>query len=72
MVLLKEEDLRRVLERGDPSFDKLLLGRVIAQPSDIEGNDCQGSFRHELEELGRPAGRTIPGGCPVGALSFAG
>jgi len=39
MVLLKEKDLRRVLERGDPSFDKLLLGRVFAQPSEVEGDD---------------------------------
>ncbi|CAK9190476.1 unnamed protein product [Sphagnum troendelagicum] len=70
MVLLKEKDLQRVLERSDPSFDKLLLRRVFAHPSDVEGDDRQGSLRHGLEELGRPASRTIPGGCPVRALSF--
>jgi hypothetical protein len=72
MVLLKEKDLRQVLERGDPSFDKILLGRVFAQAFNIEGDDRQGSLRHGLEELGRPAGQMIPGGCPVRALSFAG
>jgi hypothetical protein len=45
---------------------------VRHQPSDVEGDDRQGSLRHGLEELGRLAGRTIPGGCPVQVLSFAG
>ncbi len=72
MVPLKEEDLQRVLEKGDPSFDKLLLGRVFAQPSNVEGDDRQGFLRHGLEELRWPTGRIIPGGCPVRALSFAG
>jgi hypothetical protein len=71
MVLLKEHDLRRVLERGDPSFDKLLFGRVSTQPFHVEGDDHQGSLRHGLEVLGRPSRRSIPGDNPVQALRIA-
>jgi hypothetical protein len=46
----------RVLERSDLGFDKLLFGQVSTQPSNVEGDDCQGSLKHGLEVLGRPAG----------------
>jgi hypothetical protein len=39
MVLLDKEYLWWVLKRGQPSFDELLLGRVLSQPSNIEGDD---------------------------------
>jgi hypothetical protein len=62
MVFLDKEYMRWVLERGQPSLDELLLGRVFPQPSYVEGNDCEGSFRHASRALGRPTGRSIPCG----------
>ncbi|CAM6071624.1 unnamed protein product [Sphagnum tenellum] len=52
-MLLQEEDLWGLLERGDLGSNNLLFGRILAQPSDVEGGDCEGPIRHELGELGR-------------------
>ncbi len=60
MVFLYEEYLWWVLERGQPSLNEFLLGQVFPQPSHVEGDDYEGSFRHASLVLGQLASRLIP------------
>jgi hypothetical protein len=60
MMFLDKEYLRWVLEISQPSLDEFLLGRIFPQPSNIEGYDYEGSFRHGSRVLRRPASLIDP------------
>jgi hypothetical protein len=49
-----------------------LFRQVFPQPPNVEGHNCERSFRHESGVLGRPAGRSTPCGGLDHALSYVG